>query len=451
LCLEEIRKKSSKKRGYIHLKSVAQFCSKNQKIKKMFTKSQELVPKPQDQSQNNQGPGRVESTANCCSPRHCRHPLQKICSKKGGPNKRRRWPRHFLSSPSATTVAVPEEEKPPTTGSSPSSHGPMTFIQAYKARATIALSGIASTIVVPSRGKTKTTPMATTSKTATTIPTSGKGDASPPYDVDRDKTTENKGIDDAEKSTMHEVAPVNGWSFKTSNCLSGRAFGGGGLNRAASTAASGGTSGGGGGQERRKGITRGGSFGGLACWAWVVPWVLLVLGGVEGMKGVAIPDCTYAAYEEPGCTSQSCYNARTCGIRQAVDAYIAGSTEMYGPIEDWNTSLVTDMSRVFQDKSSFNSDISAWQVGKVTNMHASTYILFFFPLLSKIWVSFGCFFFPSVFLFCASTNSIFEQCSLLFFLFQPIFILGLFFVAVVQCFVKLVPSMVISPPGRSGK
>jgi hypothetical protein len=371
LCLEEIRKKSSKKRGYIHLKSVAQ------KIKKMFTKSQELVPKPQDQSQNNQGPGRVESTANCCSPRHCRHPLQKICSKKGGPNKRRRWPRHFLSSPSATTVAVPEEEKPPTTGSSPSSHGPMTFIQAYKARATIALSGIASTIVVPSRGKTKTATLATT-KTATTIPTPGKGDASPPYDVVRDRATENKGIDDAVKyTTMHEVASVNGWVFNTSNRPFGRAFGGGGLNRAASTAASGGTSGGGGGQERRKGITRGGSFGGLACWAWVVPWVLLVLGGVEGVKGVAIPDCTYSRYNTPSgtCMESSCYNARTCGIRQAVDAYIAGSTEMYGPIEDWNTSLVTDMSRVFQGKSSFDANISAWQVGKVTNMHASTYTL----------------------------------------------------------------------------
>ena len=37
------------------------------------------------------------------------------------------------------------------------------------------------------------------------------------------------------------------------------------------------------------------------------------------------------------------------------------------------------------------------------------------------------------------------------FFFQPILILGLFFVAVVQCLLMLVPSMVISPPGRSGK
>jgi hypothetical protein len=258
----------------------------------------------------------------------------------------------------------------------------MTFIQAYKARATIALSGIASTIVVPSRGKTKTATLATT-KTATTIPTPGKGDASPPYDVVGDRATENKGIDDAVKyTTMHEVASVNGWVFNTSNRPFGRACGGGGLNRAANTAASGGTTGGGGGPERRKGFARGGSFGGLACWAWVVPWVLLVLGGIEGVKGAPIPD--------------------KAALVSAVNTYTTQATiDKYGPIEDWNTSLVTDMSRVFESKSTFNANISAWQVGKVTTMYMSTFNLF------------GCFYFPSS--FCGSTNSLFEQCSLLFF------------------------------------
>jgi len=139
------------------------------------------------------------------------------------------------------------------------------------------------------------------------------------------------------------------------------------LNRATSSAAAcGGASCGGGGQGRRKGFARGSSFGDLACWAWLVPWVLLVLGGVEGVKGVPIPDCTYVLHPAPG------WDARTCGIRKAVDDYIAGSTGSYGPIEDWDTSLVTDMSWLFFQKSTFNADISKWQVGKVTNMDRST-------------------------------------------------------------------------------
>jgi hypothetical protein len=338
----------------------------------------------------------------------------------------------------ATTNTNPEEENTPTTaGSSPSSYGPGTLARAHEARATIAMLGIDSTIVVLGA---KTTTLTTTKATVPVHP-SGKGGASPPFDVDvdveRDKTTENKdkGMDNVMKSTtMHEVAPVGGWSFKTSNLPSGHARDGGGLNRAAGTAtACGGTSGsrsnGGGGPERRKGFTRGGFFGGLACWVWFMPWVLLVLGGMEGVKGVAIPDCTYARYNTPSgtCMAPSCWNARNCGIRQAVDAYInSGSTGSYGPIEDWNTSLVTDMSWLIYQKTDFNANISAWQVGKVTNMERSTYTLFLPSPRSGLFMAVSI----SFFILCVSTNSIFEHNALSSFFFQPIFILGLFFVAV---------------------
>jgi hypothetical protein len=91
---------------------------------------------------------------------------------------------------------------------------------------------------------------------------------------------------------------------------------------------------------------------------------------------VPIPDCTYAVWADPGCKVESCFNVRTCGIRQAVDTYInSGSTGSYGPIEDWDTSFVTDMSWLFYLKRGFNANISAWQVGKVTNMIRSTYTL----------------------------------------------------------------------------
>ena len=152
----------------------------------------------------------------------------------------------------------------------------------------------------------------------------------------------------------------------------------------------------------------------LAWWMWVVPW-LVVLGGVEGVPGVPIPDCTYSSG-----------NDRSCGIRQAVDEYIsppvvkckddmpgcsvlvadgqcatnigymsfyckmscnlcgstAGSTGSYGPIEEWDTSLVTDMSRTFYLKTTFNEDISAWDVSKVINMQYSKFTP---PLLLSIW------------------------------------------------------------------
>ena len=160
-----------------------------------------------------------------------------------------------------------------------------------------------------------------------------------------------------------------------------------------------------------------------------------------------IPDCTYPVHPDNG------WDDRTCGIRQAVDAYIdSGSTGSYGPIEDWNTSLVTDMSRVFYSCGfnteecnlsplrSFNANISAWQVGKVTTMDYSTYTLP--PSLSLqdrvfFWM------FPSP-LFLLTCTDFFQLMFTSF--------IELFFVAVLlQCLIKRMPSTVIYPHGMSGK
>ena len=180
-----------------------------------------------------------------------------------------------------------------------------------------------------------------------------------------ERMSANDGVTDLDQSLKDleidctlETTPTIGVTgcFNTNNRLPRPARGGDKLNRAAGTAACGVTSSGGGGPERRKGFARGKSFGGLALWAWVVPWMLLVLGGMEGVKGVAIPV--------------------KAALSSAVNTYTTQATiDKYGPIEDWNTSLVSDMSFVFAYKSSFNANISAWQVGKVTTMLGSTYTL----------------------------------------------------------------------------
>ena len=43
---------------------------------------------------------------------------------------------------------------------------------------------------------------------------------------------------------------------------------------------------------------------------------------------------------------------------------------IYGPISEWDTSYVTNMSKLFANKRNFNDDISKWDVANVTNMES---------------------------------------------------------------------------------
>ena len=100
---------------------------------------------------------------------------------------------------------------------------------------------------------------------------------------------------------------------------------------------------------------------------------------------------------------------------------------------------------VFDKAGAFNGDLSTWQVGEVTRMDYSTYTLFP-PLQDR-------FFF---WLFLSSLLSLLSALIYVFFLFN---LLSSFFSTNFyhwtflcwQCLWKLLPSMVISPPGRSGK
>jgi hypothetical protein len=141
-----------------------------------------------------------------------------------------------------------------------------------------------------------------------------------------------------------------------------------------------------GGQRRNAGLAKGRSLGALMCWMWPVPWLsfVFVLGlGLEGVEGEPIPDYSYVARGD-GCNNEACYNDRTSGIRQAVDKYLnpttnAATIAKYGLIQDWDVSLVTDMSSAFDfgymtfNALNFTANISAWDVGAVETMRSSTY------------------------------------------------------------------------------
>ena len=47
-----------------------------------------------------------------------------------------------------------------------------------------------------------------------------------------------------------------------------------------------------------------------------------------------------------------------------------GDTSGYGDMENWDTSLVTDMNTAFNGRGSFNGDISGWDTSNVTDMFA---------------------------------------------------------------------------------
>ena len=59
------------------------------------------------------------------------------------------------------------------------------------------------------------------------------------------------------------------------------------------------------------------------------------------------------------------------GIYTAVELWCtdpAAAKAQYGPIASWDTSEITDMRWLFENKVAFNGDVSRWDVSSVTNM-----------------------------------------------------------------------------------
>ena len=68
----------------------------------------------------------------------------------------------------------------------------------------------------------------------------------------------------------------------------------------------------------------------------------------------------------------SVYQPRTSvGLKIAIDGWIHNSSSAnstYGNIDTWDTSLITNMSKLFLNNQTFNGTISDWDVSSVTDM-----------------------------------------------------------------------------------
>ena len=86
----------------------------------------------------------------------------------------------------------------------------------------------------------------------------------------------------------------------------------------------------------------------------------------------------------------SSQNRPISSLGGVVDEWIKGGTARaaivakYGEIEIWDTSDVLSLENVFNGKSTFNGDISKWDVSSVTDMGASTSLSFFLSFCSCI-------------------------------------------------------------------
>ena len=56
------------------------------------------------------------------------------------------------------------------------------------------------------------------------------------------------------------------------------------------------------------------------------------------------------------------------GAIKSLSMYRDVAETFYGHISDWDTSEVTDMSKLFKGVKDFDDDISCWDVSNVTNM-----------------------------------------------------------------------------------
>ena len=104
--------------------------------------------------------------------------------------------------------------------------------------------------------------------------------------------------------------------------------------------------------------------------------------GVVVYNSLPDGDCTVSGGGNTGLVG-SC-NVCDTGLRKVISDWIDDGTSrssvvaMYGPIEDWDLSEVTNMKCIFyssnsnsNDFNTFNADISKWNTSAVTTMERS--------------------------------------------------------------------------------
>ena len=126
-----------------------------------------------------------------------------------------------------------------------------------------------------------------------------------------------------------------------------------------------------------------------------------------------------------GCCSQSwCRTCNSSSLGGVVDEWIKDGTaratiiDKYGEIENWDTSLVINMANVFNDKKTFNGDISKWNVSSVIDMGSSTSLSFF--VSTRIWSCIHVHFFELILIY-SQRNNFIILCS--FYAFLTFFLL----------------------------
>jgi hypothetical protein len=117
-----------------------------------------------------------------------------------------------------------------------------------------------------------------------------------------------------------------------------------------------------------------------------------------GVVDKSLPDGVCNFVYSPG--NAYCNNCGT-GLRKVVSDWIDDTTRssvvtMYGPIEDWDISEVTNMNCIFSSSqnnfNTFNANISEWDTSAVTTMQGSTFkILFLESFLNNVHMYFSIF------------------------------------------------------------